>query len=91
VFRKLLRDKPEGKAKTAAINNVKRFYEVHHQLRESFGQLDDSSVIPAYEVFLAWEAKQPQAALGMPNRVEFVPRVDETPFGVGDDFEKDFL
>ena len=41
--------------------------------------------------FLEWEQTQPAPPPQPHNRVEFVPRVDENPFGVADDFEERWL
>lgn len=73
-------------------DDIRRFFEVHHNLRQAARMPEDEALLPVFERFAAWEAGLHLAPPpGPPARVDFVPRVPQTPFGVGDDFEAAFL
>ena len=73
------------------VEDVKRFFEVHGLLRETLPSSDEDALPEVWAEFTAWEAAQQVPPAPNHNRVEFVPRVDETPFGISDDFEQEFL
>lgn len=94
LFLRLKRKVPtDVKEFQRAADDVKRFYEVHRQIRETLppGLRDDTQEGIQYGEFIDWEEAQPRGPPHVHNRVEFVPRVAETPFGVPDDFEKQWL
>jgi tetratricopeptide (TPR) repeat protein len=91
LFRRVLRLKPTGKHLKRMVDDVKRFYEVQSLLRETLPFSDDDLAADQWREFTEWEAAQQAPPPANQNRVEFVPRVEETPFGISDDFEQEFL
>ncbi len=91
LFLRLQRLRPTGKVLKRMVEDVKRFYEVHALLRETLPSTDEDLVTEQWQQFTAWEAAQQVPPPANHNRVEFVPRVEETPFGISDDFEQEFL
>lgn len=92
------RNQKAGKPTTGAelrraVDEIRRFWEAHQQLTMDRAALDQQRFVNAFDEFLTWEAGLPLEPVeqGPPPRVDFVPRVPETPFGVADDFEQQFL
>lgn len=79
-------------ARKAMLDEVRRLFDVYAHLRESLPPgLEEAGVRLALDEFNEWDALTQGPMNAQPNRVEFVPRIEETPFGVDDDFEKEFL
>ncbi len=91
LFLRTKRLAPKGKELKRMLEDVKRFYDVHSHLRETLPSTEEDAVHEAWDEFVAWEAAQQLPPPPNQNRVDFVPRVEETPFGISDDFEQEFL
>lgn len=94
----------KDKALRKTIDDIKRFFDVNELLTGGFvrpalnpplvagllGETDE--LVTIYDAFLEWErGLNLNAGPHGPQRVDFVARVAETPFGVTEDFEKEFL